>query len=155
MSKSTDASSRRKVHRGLISQVRRAAKPPAAACPATDVGAVRSHPTEEDTIQALLDLALPRFGSFDGRAAPAWKPWPVSLAPPASHVPDCATELARSPSPCLNLDALSSDDAEESVIPQEFSATLFCDPGGVRSDLVRRRLAVGIPCRRSETGLTN
>ena len=109
--------------------MRGAAKPPAAARPATDAGAVRSRPTEEDTIQALLDLALSCFGSFDGPVAPAWKPWPVSLASPASPVPDCATDLARSPSPCLNLDALSSDDAEESVTPQDFSVTLFCDSG--------------------------
>ena len=26
-----------------------------------------------------MDLALPRLGSFDGRVAPAWKPWPVSI----------------------------------------------------------------------------
>ena len=34
--------------------------------------------------------------------------------------------LARSPSPCLNLDTLSSDDAEESVIPRDISVTVLC-----------------------------
>ena len=107
--------------------MRGAAKSPAAARSVTNASAIRSRPTEEDTIQALMDLALPWFGSFGGRVAPTWKPWPVSLNSPASPVPDCATDLARSPSPCVNLDALSSDDAEEFVIPKDFSVRLFCD----------------------------
>ena len=80
-------SSRRKVHRSSVSRVRRNTIPQTATCPTTAASAVRSRPTEEDTIQALMDLALPRFGSFDGRAAPTWKPWPVSLSSPASPPP--------------------------------------------------------------------
>ena len=72
-----------------------------------------------------MDLALPRFGSFDGHLAPQQKPWPVSLDSPASPDSDCATNLVRSPSPCLNLDTLSSDDDEKSVIPQDSLVTLF------------------------------
>ena len=44
-----------------------------------------------------------------------WSPDPVYL-----------TDLLRSPSPCLNLDALSSDDAEESVGLSDISVTLLC-----------------------------
>ena len=40
--------------------------------------------------------------------------------------PVCLTDLFRSPSPCLNLDALSSDDADESVKPRDISVTLLC-----------------------------
>ena len=50
----------------------------------------------------------------------------VSSDSPASPDPTCPTDLARSPSPCLNLDALSLDDAEESVIPRDFSVTVLC-----------------------------
>ena len=46
---------------------------------------------------------------------PAHRPWMVSTDSPASPYPVCSMDLLRSPSPCLNLDALSSDDAEESV----------------------------------------
>ena len=50
----------------------------------------------------------------------------VSSDSPASPDPTCTTDLARSPSPCLNLDTLSSDDAEESVIPRDISVTVLC-----------------------------
>ena len=50
----------------------------------------------------------------------------VSTDSPASPDPACTTDLARSPSPYLNLDTLSSDDAEESVIPRDISVTVLC-----------------------------
>ena len=51
----------------------------------------------------------------------------VSTDSPASPDPACTTDLARSPSPCLNLYTLSSsDDAEESVIPWDISVTVLC-----------------------------
>ena len=50
----------------------------------------------------------------------------ASTDSPASPDPVCSTDLARSPSACLNLDTLSSDDAEESVIPRDISVTLLC-----------------------------
>ena len=67
-------------------------------------------------IQALMELALPQFGGLGNRSAPVRKPWMVLTDSPASPDPACTTDLARSPSLCLNLDTLSSDDAEESVI---------------------------------------
>ena len=45
---------------------------------------------------------------------------------PASPDAVCSTDLLRLPSPCLNLDALSSDDAEESVRLSDISVTLLC-----------------------------
>ena len=75
---------------------------------------------EGDTIQALMDLALPQFG-VGNRSAPVRKPWMVS-----SDSPTCPTDLARSPSPCLNLDTLSSDDTEESMISRDISVTVLC-----------------------------
>ena len=75
-------------------------------------GAVCPHRSEVNTIRALMDLALPKFDGF------------LSLM--ASPDPVCSTDLLRSPSPCLNLDALSSDDAEESVRLGDISVTLLC-----------------------------
>ena len=58
------------------------------------------------------------------------KPWMVSTDSPASPDPVCSTDLARSQSSCLNLDTLSSDDAEESVIHRDISVTLLCGSEG-------------------------
>ena len=73
-----------------------------------------------------MQLALPQLGVLGNRSAPVRKPWMVSTDSPASLDPACTTDLARSPSPCLNLDTLSSDDDGESVIPRDISVTVLC-----------------------------
>ena len=60
-----------------------------------------------------MDLALPKFDGLGDWPSQARRPWMVTTDSPASPDPGCSTDLPRSPSPCLNLDALSSDDAEE------------------------------------------
>ena len=50
----------------------------------------------------------------------------VSTESPVSQDPGCLTDLLRSPFPCLNLDALSSDDMEGSVGLSNLSVTLRC-----------------------------
>ena len=47
--------------------------------------------------------------------------WEIDRRKGASH----GWCLARSPSPCLNLDTLSSDDAEQSVRPRDILVTLL------------------------------
>ena len=74
-----------------------------------------------------MDLALPRFEGLGDRPRQVHQPWMVSTESPASPDPCCLTELLRSPSPCLNLDALSSDDTEGSVGLSNLSVTLLCD----------------------------
>ena len=89
-----------------------------------------------------MELTLPQFGGLGDRSAQARKPWMVSTDSPAPPDPVCSTDLARSPSPCLNLDTLSSDDAEESVTPRDILVTLLCGsedgqtPDQVSSDQV-------------------
>ena len=51
----------------------------------------------------------------------------VSTESAASPDPDCVTELLRPLFPCINLDALSSDDTEGSVGLSNLSVTLLCD----------------------------
>ena len=46
------------------------------ACSSTGAGVIRSHRTEGDTIQALMDLALPQFG-VGNHSALVRKPWTV------------------------------------------------------------------------------
>ena len=50
----------------------------------------------------------------------------VTTGSPASPDPVCSMDLLRSPSPYLNLDALSSDDAEDSVGLRDILVTLLC-----------------------------
>ena len=54
------------------------------------------------------------------------RPWVVMHDSPASPAPVRLTGLLRSPSPCLNLDALSSDADDESAGPGDISVTPIC-----------------------------
>ena len=68
-----------------------------------------------------MDLALPQFEGLGDGPQQVHRSWMVSTE--SSPDPGCLTDLLRSPSPCLNLDALSSDDTEDSV---NISVTLIC-----------------------------
>ena len=101
---------------------------------------VHSHRFNPRVVPALMDLALPRFASPEGRSARPHPPWIVMTDSPASPVPVRLVAPLRSPSPCLSLDALSSD---ESVGPGDVSAVPIClsdnssspvNPGQVLSD---------------------
>ena len=83
---------------------------------------------EEDTVQALMDLALPRFKKPDDGATPRKKPWPVALSSAASPTSVDGGNWTRSPSPCVDLDVLSSDDSEVDVTPQDFRLHYFANP---------------------------
>ena len=119
--KSPDASSRPMVFHHSVSRAQGSTESVAAACSSKGTGTVRSHRMKGDAIQALMQLALPQLGGLENRSAPVRKPWMVSTDSPASPDPACTTDLARSPSPCLNLDTLSSDDDGEAVIPRDIS----------------------------------
>ena len=47
---------------------------------------MNSRAREEDTIQALMDLSLPRFTRLDDGALPKTKLWPITEQPPSSPV---------------------------------------------------------------------
>ena len=91
-----------------------------------DTGTVRPHRSEGNTIRALMDLAFPKFDSLGDRPTQVHRSWMVTNDSPASPDPVCSTDLLRSPSPCLNLEVLSSDDTEESVRLTDISVTLLC-----------------------------
>ena len=86
--KSPVVSSRPMVYHRSVSRARGSTA--SAACSSTGVGAIRSHRMEGDTIQALMDLALPQFG-VGNRSAPVRKPWMVSSDSLASPDPTCTT----------------------------------------------------------------
>ena len=54
---------------------------------------VRSHCSEVQTIQALMELALPRFEGLEDGPRPVYRPWRVSTKLPASPNPGGLTEL--------------------------------------------------------------
>ena len=89
--------------------------------------------SEASTVQALMDLALPRFEGLGDGPHQVHKPWKISADSPAS--PDTSRvdtsgveDRVVLSSPCLNLDELSSsdDDAGGSVGLSDLSVTLLC-----------------------------
>ena len=80
-----------------------------------------------------MDLALPRFKKSDDRATPKTRPWPVTLNSPASPASVDGGNRIRSPSPCVDLDVLSSDDSEVDVTPQDYKVTLLCNSDDSRT----------------------
>ena len=93
-------------------------------------------PAEMSSVQALMDLALPRFaGQADGPRQ-VHPPWSVASDSPASPAPTqldptsrCSMDQMSVSSTYLNLDALSSSSEEESrdkVKRSDLSVTLLC-----------------------------
>ena len=70
------------------------------------MGLVHPHRSEANTMQALMDLALPRFEGLGDGPRQVHRPWMVSTESTASPDSGSLTELLRSPSLCLNLDVL-------------------------------------------------
>ena len=101
-------------------------QPAAVTCSSVATGAVRPHCSEGSTIRALMDLALPKFADSGDRPVQPHRPWIVMTDSPASPAPVRSTGLCRSPSPCLNLDALTSDEDDESAGPGDISAAPIC-----------------------------
>ena len=80
---------------------------------------------EEDTAQALMDLSLPRFTNLDDGVIPKTKPWPVTENSPASPASAEDGNRMRTPSPCMDLDDISSDSSVGDVSPHDFKVTLL------------------------------
>ena len=74
----------------------------------TAMSAGHQRSVEEDAVQALMDLALPRFKKSDDRATSKTRPWPVALSSPTSPASVDGGNRNRSLS---HLDVLSSDDS--------------------------------------------
>ena len=91
----------------------------------TAMSAGNLHYVEEETVQALMDLALTRFKKSDEQSTPKTRPWPVELIPPASPASVDGGNRIRSPSPCVDLDVLSSDDSKVDVTPQDYKITVL------------------------------
>ena len=80
---------------------------------------------EEDTVHALMDLSLPQFAKLDDGVIPKTKPWPVTENSPASPASAEDGNRTRTPSPCMDLDDISS--IVRDVSPHDFKVTLTYD----------------------------
>ena len=76
-------------------------------------GDVHPHRSEGSTIRAPMDLALPRLTDSGDLPVRPDHSWIVTTDSPAAPVR--LTGLNRTPSPCMNLDALSSDESDEAA----------------------------------------
>ena len=99
----------------------------------TAMSASQQRSVAEDTVQALMDLALPQFKKSDDRVTPKTRPWPVALSSPASPASVDGGNRIRSSSPCVDLDVLSSDDSEVDITPQDYRVTLLCNSDDSRT----------------------
>ena len=75
--------------------------PPADGQPWTSVHSRNSRAREEDTVQALMDLSLPRFERLEDGALPKTKLWTITEKPPSSPGSARDGDRSRMPSPCF------------------------------------------------------
>ena len=126
--RTADVSPRPKVTRRSVSWARRPPRPVRGAGSSRTTGSVRPHRSEANTVQTLMDLALPRFEGLGDRLRQVHRPWKMSAESPASPDTSSVTDRRRSSSPCLNLEELSSSDNDTvgSVRRSDLSVTLLC-----------------------------
>ena len=98
-------------------------------------------PVEMSSVQALMDLSLPRFAGLTDGPRQIHPPWSFVSDSPASPAPArletsgeedsrCSVDQMSVSSACLNLDLFSSsseDDSKDSAERSDLSITLFCD----------------------------
>ena len=106
----------------LVDRGRGGCRTPLAAVAVSSVapGVARSNCSNRKAVPALMDLALPKFAGPADRLTRPLRPWIVMTDSPAQAR---LADSPRSPSPCLNLDALSS---EESTGSGDASAVPIC-----------------------------
>ena len=78
--------------------------------PWSSVNSMNNRAREEDTVQALMDLSLPRIARLGDGALPKTKLWTINITekPPSSPVSARDGNRTCTPLPCFQLDDLSS-----------------------------------------------
>ena len=74
-----------------------------------------------------MDLSLPRFTKLDDGVIPKTKPWPVAENLPASPASAEDGNRTCTPSPCMDLDEISTDSSVGDASPHDFEVTLLYD----------------------------
>ena len=125
----------------IVSRPRRPRRLKGVASPAGEPESSSRITAEMSSVQALMDLALPRFEMAEGPRQ-VHPPWPVASESPASPAPiqietrgredsRCSMDQASLSSVYLNLDALSSDEETMDVKKcEDFAITFVCNSEG-------------------------
>ena len=121
----------RKVRRTSVAGVRGhgGVTPVAETRKVTVLGAGQDQVVDEDTVQALMELALPRFHQTDKNSdglRPKGRPQPVMLNSPASPASDIDGIRALSSSPGTNVEVLSSVRSDVDVTPLDNKIKILC-----------------------------
>ena len=88
------------------------------------MGPIHGRSREEDTVQALMDLSLPRFARFEDGGLPKTRLWPITEHPPSSPASVRDGNRSRTPSPCYQLDDVSSASSTGETTPSDYHLTL-------------------------------
>ena len=87
-------------------------------------------PVEMSSVQALMDLSLPRFAGLTDGPRQMHPPTPAWLETSGEEDSRCSVDQMSVSSACLNLDLFSSsaeDDSKDWAERGDMSITLFCD----------------------------
>ena len=125
-------SSRRSVQRTPVSKITGRESgpsliPTAGRRPRLSASSIYRQSAEKDTVQALMNLSLPRFTKLDDGVILKTKPWPVAENPPASPTSAEDGNRTQMPSPCMDLDEISTDSSVGDASPHNFKVTLLYD----------------------------
>ena len=124
--------SRRSVQRTVVSKItgRDAGLsliPTAGGQPRSSASSMYRRSMEEDTVQALMDLSLPRFAKLGDGVLPKTGPWPVTEKSPSSPLSARDGNRTRTPSPCYQLDDISSASSVGDASTNDYKLTLSYD----------------------------
>ena len=101
--------------------------PPAGGATGSSVISRNGRSREEDTVQALMDLSLPRFTRLDDGRLPKTKLWPITEQPPSSPASVRDGNRTRTPSPCYQLDDFTSASSTGGTMTNDYRLTLLMD----------------------------
>ena len=98
--------------------------PPAGGTTGSSVVSINGRTREEDTVQALMDLSLPRFARLEDGGLPKTRLWPITEQPPSSPASVRDGNRTRTPSPCYQLDDISSASSTGETTTNDYRLTL-------------------------------
>ena len=138
---SVSVPSRSAVSHRTVSRTRRPRRLKGVTDPSGGPESVCRLPIEMSSVQALMDLSLPRFAGLADGPRQFHPPWSIASDSPASPAPAqletsgeeaslCSVDQMSVSSECLNLDLFSSsseDDSKDPAKRSDPSITLFCD----------------------------
>ena len=98
--------------------------PPAGGTTGSSVGTTVGRTREADTVQALMDLSLPRFTKLKDGGLPKTRLWPITEQPPSSPASVRDGNRSRTPSPCYQLDDISSASSIGETTTNDYNLTM-------------------------------